>query len=215
MGEFAVTLSERAPRWRQAIAPWSNGSRGRFGKDSPKMAGYRAPANRLTQSRKRIAQRGAPTAPSQALTVLQNLCRTCGAPIMHKGIYCRICNAEASKEIFAKACDIGRKASLSGKAQAKRTATQRRNARAQHGWIAANQPAWLTQEAYVTRILPRLAELTASAIAEAIQVSVGYADSIRKGKVHPHARVWEKLAELAASRRINEQSRTPKNGGSS
>ena len=115
---------------------------------------------------------------------------------MHKGIYCRICNAEASKELFAKACDLGRKASLSGKAQAKRTATQRRNARAQHGWIAANQPAWLTQEAYVTRILPRLAQVTASAIAEAIQVSLGYADSVRKGKVHPHARHWVKLAEM-------------------
>jgi hypothetical protein len=143
------------------------------------MAGYRAPANRLTQSRKRVAQGGAPAIASKAPTALQNLCRTCGAPILHKGIYCRICNAEASKELFAKACDLGRKASLSGKAQAKRTATQRRNARAQHGWIAANQPAWLMQEAYVTRILPRLAELTASAISSAIQVSLGYADSVQ------------------------------------
>jgi hypothetical protein len=42
-----------------------------------------------------------------------------------------------------------------------------------------------------------LAELTASAIAEAIQVSVGYADGIRKGKVHPHARHWAKLADMA------------------
>ena len=45
-------------------------------------------------------------------------------------------------------------------------------------------------------ILPRLASLTASAIASAIQVSVGYADSIRKGKVHPHARHWKALANL-------------------
>jgi hypothetical protein len=71
--------------------------------------------------------------------------------------------------------------------------------RAQDGWVAANQPAWLTQDAYVTRILPRLAELTASAIASTIQVSLGYADNIRKGKVHPHARHWVKLAEMVGA----------------
>jgi hypothetical protein len=38
--------------------------------------------------------------------------------------------------------------------------------------------------------------LTASAIASAIRVSLGYADSVRKGKVHPHARHWVKLAEM-------------------
>jgi CRISPR-associated protein Cas1 len=198
MGEFAVTLSETAARWRQAIAPTVEWFARALWEESPKMAGYRVPANRLTQSRKRVAQGGVPAIAAKAPTALQNLCRTCGAPIMHKGIYCRICNAEASKELFAKACDLGRKASLSGKAQAKRTATQRRNARAQHGWIAAMQPSWLDQDAYVNRIQPRLAELTVSSIASAIRVSLGYADSIRKGKVHPHARHWAKLAELVA-----------------
>jgi CRISPR-associated endonuclease Cas1 len=196
MSEFAVTLSETAPTWRRAVAPSVEWLARALWEQAPKMAGHRPPANRLTQSQKRKAQGGVPSLPPQRVPSPQNLCRTCGAPIMHKGIYCRLCNAEASKELFAKACDLGRKASLSGKAQAKRTATQRRNARAQHGWIAANQPGWLTQEAYVSRIQPRLAELTASAIAEAIQVSVGYADSVRKGKVHPHARHWAKLAEL-------------------
>jgi hypothetical protein len=41
-----------------------------------------------------------------------------------------------------------------------------------------------------------LAELTYSDIASAIQVSLGYADAIRKGKVHPHARHWVKLAKM-------------------
>ena len=95
-----------------------------------------------------------------------------------------------------KAAALGRKAALSADSQARRTETQRRNARAQHGWIAAKHPSWLDQETYVNRILPRLSGLTVSAIASAIQVSLGYADSIRKGKVHPHARHWQTLANL-------------------
>jgi len=49
----------------------------------------------------------------------------------------------------------------------------------------------------VKRILPGLSGLTVASIASAIEVSLGYADSVRKGKVHPHARHWLKLAELA------------------
>jgi hypothetical protein len=93
-----------------------------------------------------------------------------------------------------------REASHSPDSQARRTESQRRNALAQHGWIAAEHPKWLDQETYVNRILPRLSELTAPAIASAIQVSIGYADSIRKGKVHPHARHWQTLAELIGVR---------------
>ncbi len=115
---------------------------------------------------------------------------------MHKGVYCRLCNAAASKELYVKAADLGRKAALSSDSQARRIETQRSNARAQHGWIAAEHPAWLDQETYVNRILPSLSGLTGSSIASAIEVSLGYADSIRKGKVHPHARHWWKLAEL-------------------
>ena len=117
---------------------------------------------------------------------------------MHKGIYCRLCNAEASKKLYVEAAALGRKAALTVDSQARRTETQRRNARAQHGWIAAEHPSWLDQETYVNRILPRLSGLTVSAIASAIQVSLGYADSIRKGKVHPHARHWQKLADVVA-----------------
>jgi CRISPR-associated endonuclease Cas1 len=196
MGQFAKTLSETAPIWRRAVGPIVEWLARSLWEDTPKMAGHRAPANRLTQSTKRAAQGGYPALPFPRVTAPQNLCRTCGAPIMHKGKYCRLCNAEASKELFVKVSEMGRKASQSAKAQEQRIKKQRRNARAQHGWIAAKQPSWLDQDAYVTRIQPRLAELTYSAIASAIQVSPGYADAIRKGKVHPHARHWLKLAEL-------------------
>jgi hypothetical protein len=172
------------------------------------MVGHRPPANRLTQSTKRGAHGGKPALPSLRPTSHQNLCKTCGAPIMHKGIYCRLCNAEASKNQYIEAAALGRRAALSSDSQALRRETGRRNAHAQHGWIASKHPAWLDQETYVSRILPRLAERTASAIASAIQVSLGYADSIRKGKVHPHARHWQKLSELVhISKNVKGKSR--------
>lgn len=196
MGQFTVTLSETAPRWRQAVAPWVEWLARTLWEATPKMTGHRAPANRLTQSAKRGAQGGITALPSMLVASPQNLCRTCGAPIMHKGIYCRLCNADASKSQYIEAAALGRRAALAVDSQARRTATQRKNARAQHGWIAAEHPSWLDQETYVSRILPRLSGLTVSALASAIQVSLGYADSIRKGKVHPHARHWLTLAKL-------------------
>jgi CRISPR-associated endonuclease Cas1 len=198
MSDFAATLSETAPRWRRAVAPIVEWLARTLWEQSPKMIGHRPPAHRLTQSKKRGAHGGKPALPSLRPTSHQNLCRTCGAPIMHKGIYCRLCNAEASKKQYVKAAALGRKAALTVDSQARRTETQRRNAHAQHGWIAAEHPSWLDQETYVSRILPRLSGLTASTIASAIQVSLGYADSIRKGKVQPHARHWKSLAVLVA-----------------
>jgi CRISPR-associated endonuclease Cas1 len=202
MSEFATTLSETAPRWGQSIAQIVEWLARALWEQSPKMIGHRPPANRLTGRSKRVAQGGNPNLKALRLAQ-QNLCRTCGVPIMHGGIYCRLCNAAASQGIYRKAAELGRTAALSGDSQVKRQKTQRRNANAQHGWIAADHPTWLDQETYVTRILPRLSGLTASAIASAIQVSLGYADSIRKGKVHPHARHWQNLAELVGVFQLN------------
>jgi CRISPR-associated endonuclease Cas1 len=196
MADFAATLSETAPMWRRAVAPVVEWLARTLWEHSPKMTGHRPPANRLTQSTKRGAHGGEPALPSLRPVAHQNLCRNCGAPILHKGIYCRLCNADASKNSYVKAADLGRKVALSAESQTKRAESQRRNANARRGWIAAEHPSWLDQETYVKQILPRLSTLTVSSIASAIDVSLGYADSIRKGKVHPHARHWLKLAEL-------------------
>jgi hypothetical protein len=201
MGDFAATLSETAQNYRRAIAPIVEWLAKTLWEQSPRMSGFRPPSSRLTQSIKRTAQGGVQVLPALRKTTNQNFCRTCGARIKHyKGIYCRLCNAEASKSHFVGMNAAAREASHSPDSQARRTESQRRNALAQHGWIAAEHPKWLDQETYVNRILPRLSELTAPAIASAIQVSIGYADSIRKGKVHPHARHWQTLAELIGVR---------------
>lgn len=208
MGEFAATLSETAQTYRRAVAPIVEWLARTLWEHSPQMAGHRPPSSRLTQSTKRAAQGSAPCLSPPRMPARQNFCRTCGSPIKHyKGIYCRLCNAEASKNHFASIGATARKLSHSGDAQAKRAETLRRSALAQHGWVAAEHPKWLDQNAYVNRILPRLSGLTATAIESAIQVSVGYADSIRKGRVHPHARHWQTLANLVG---VLPNSKTPR-----
>ncbi len=66
----------------------------------------------------------------------------------------------------------------------------------ERNWIASDQPAWLTEEAYLEKIQPLLAGIPNSAITKALWVSLPYAVDIRHGKRIPHPRHWVKLAEL-------------------
>ena len=132
MGEFAATLSETAQAHRRAVAPIVEWLARTLWEQSPRMAGHRPPSSRFTQSTKRAAQGGVPVLSAPRVSPRQNFCRTCGALIKHyKGIYCRICNTEASKNHFASIGETARKLSHSEAAQAKRTETLRRNALAQ------------------------------------------------------------------------------------
>ena len=195
MGSFAVRLSETGPTWRHALAPLVEWVCQTLWSSSAKSASRKTLSTPLTQSRKREAQ-GRRSLIRPPTPAPQNVCRECGATIMHSGIYCRLCSIKVTKAKFAKAAESGRAASLSREAQARRVATQQRNAGEMRGWIAANQPSWLHHEAYVTRIQPLLAGLPVSTIAAGIGVSQGYASDIRKGKVHPHPRHWLKLAGI-------------------
>jgi hypothetical protein len=91
----------------------------------------------------------------------------------------------------------GRVAAQSAKAQAHRSATQRRHAAGRKSWNPSDQPAWLTEATYREKIQPQLAGVPNTAIVSALGVSVPYAVSIRHGNRTPHPRHWEKLAELA------------------
>jgi len=90
---------------------------------------------------------------------------------------------------------LGRVASRSPKARAKRTASRRPHAQGVSAWDPASQPAWLTAEIYCDRIQPLLATASSSAVAARIGVSRWYAVRIRQGR--PHPRHWQALAELA------------------
>ena len=94
------------------------------------------------------------------------------------------------------AARIGRETANGPEAQLKRANTQRKNAFAQHAWKPSDQPAWLTEKFYMTKIQPVLASTSASDIARQISISRCYAGRIREG-YRPHSRHWQALSKLA------------------
>ena len=73
----------------------------------------------------------------------------------------------------------------------------RRQEASKQAWKPSDLPEWLNEEVYREKIQPKLATLTVSAIASALEVSKPYATDIRAGKRVPHPRHWVKLASLA------------------
>jgi hypothetical protein len=71
--------------------------------------------------------------------------------------------------------------------QERRASSQRQN-EALQTWNPAEQPAWLTNDFYLTNIQPRLSQWTRPRIAQALGVSIVYAGEIRNGNCVPHPR---------------------------
>jgi hypothetical protein len=81
-------------------------------------------------------------------------------------------------------------------AEARRSATQTKQALALRKWNPSDLPPWLDEDCYRREILPRLSKFTVKKIRLAIDVSHPYATLIRRGLSIPHPRHWLPLAEL-------------------
>jgi CRISPR-associated endonuclease Cas1 len=196
MGSFAVQLSETAPTWRGAVAPFAEFVARTLWSTVPNSARYRAPGSRLTQAHKREGK-GFPAIPQpKSPPKPQKICLYCGTSVTPGSNYCPSCAIIFATEQVMKAAKSGRIAAQSANAQALRADTQLRNATAQHSWDPSVQPAWLNEETYRQKIQPALSKTTTSAVASALHVSWAYAAHIRRGKRRPHPRHWLKLAEL-------------------
>ena len=125
------------------------------------------------------------------------ICLGCGAPIIYGKSFCSSCGVIVARDELIKSAKRGRTAAQSPEAQARRTATQRRNAGAQRDFEKSGQPR-LSESTYRNEIQARLADVTIPTIMSAINVCESYAADIRKGRRRPHARHWENLARLVA-----------------
>jgi CRISPR-associated endonuclease Cas1 len=179
MGEFAAELSETSKIWKRALAPlaewiahtlWSTTSR-------PALA--KAPATRLTQTRKREA-RGIPV-----------------EPLADSSIVTRSCIPASSPFTVAKLVRLKR---FDPVAQSRRAESQRRQAAAQGAWNPTEKPVWLDEKTYIERVQPRLTQIIIPRIMSALSISEPYALRIRGGRCIPHPRHWLTLARLAGIR---------------
>jgi CRISPR-associated endonuclease Cas1 len=195
MAEFTARLSETAPMWGRAVAPFAEWVTRAFWSSSAKLARESAPATRLTQRAKREAK-GAPSMPPSVRAPRRdNPCRGCGKTIQDGRTNCASCAVGDATKNMLKAARIGRRTANSPRAQVKRASTARKNALAQHSWKPSDQPAWLTLELFSRKIQTLLSNVPTSVIRSSIGVSKWYASKIRKG-YRPHPRQWQMLARL-------------------
>jgi CRISPR-associated endonuclease Cas1 len=196
MSSLAVELSQTAPMWARAVAPFAEWISRTLWSGRSKSDSSSAPATRLTQRHKRQAKGQSPIAPPIQAPRRDNLCLGCGKVIRVGRQNCERCAIEGATLRLVDAARIGRLASRSLEARAKHRASRRRHAEGISAWDPASQPSWLTAEVYSEKILPLLALVSNSAIVRRIGVSPGYAGRIRHGLL-PHPRHWLDLACLA------------------
>ena len=63
-------------------------------------------------------------------------------------------------------------------------------------WSPANLPEWLNEELFLKEIQPLLKNFKIKVISTALGVCASYAAQIRSGKLLPHPRHWQALANL-------------------
>jgi CRISPR-associated endonuclease Cas1 len=203
MASFGARLSETAPMWGRAVAPFAEWVTRALWSSSAKLFRESAPPARLTQQFKREAKGAPPLPPLIRAPRRDNLCRGCGKTIRDGRTNCASCAVGDATQNMLDAARIGRQTANGPDAREKHAITARKNILAQHAWKASDQPVWLTEKFYGARVQPRLTSISASAIARRIAVSRWYAGRIREG-YRPHPRHWQALAEL-----VSLSARTP------
>ena len=101
-----------------------------------------------------------------------------------------------SRENVMKAAKLGRLATHSPEAQARRSETQRRQNAARNSWNPTSNPAWLSEQFYKDHIQGQLRRVQVPVIQRDLPVSEPYALRICSGRCIPHPRHWQSLAKL-------------------
>jgi hypothetical protein len=196
MGPFAAQLAETALAWRKAVAPYAELAAKIFWQGRTKKSRFALPT-RLTQPRRSLAKGGNLVAAVPAIPKTQRRCPICGAAVTTGSTYCAKCVPDVNRENLLRQAKLGRIATHSASAEARRAATHARHVEAVRKWNPSDLPEWLDEETYKREILTRLAQFTAKAIRLKLDVSHPYASLIKRGLKIPHPRHWMPLAQLA------------------
>jgi hypothetical protein len=207
MASFTGHLSDTAPMWGRAVAPFAEWVTRALWSSSAKLIREPAPPTRLTQRTKREAKGAPPSPPPIRMPKREKLCPECGRRIKPESMKCVHCAVGDATKNMLNAAQLGRQTANGPGAQAKRAIKARKNALAQHAWEPSDQPGWLTPDLFTKKIQPLLANVSMSAIRSSIGVSKWYASKIRQG-YRPHPRHWQALAKTAG---FGESRRSPTN----
>jgi CRISPR-associated endonuclease Cas1 len=196
MGPFAVQLAQTSPTWASAVAPFAEMVSRILWSGIRKQIRHHRPPSRLTQLHRReakgISMQPTPTPPPR----VDSYCRKCGAKIGSGRDHCATCALKLSTTALIEAAARGRVAAQGDEAQARRCKTQLRHRAAFLAWKSSDLPLWLDEKCYLTKIQPRLRQITLSVLSSKLGISVPYAVDIRSARRVPHKRHWGTLARL-------------------
>jgi len=196
MGSFAVKLSETASTWAHAVGATAEWVCREFWSTTRKRTPDKRPPTHLTQNHRREAK-GATEAREVRAPQPESCCKDCGAVIAKGHRFCRSCRLERNAVDLPEVAKKGRVVAHSDLAQSRRSETQRKQTTAVWKWKESDLPSWLNREVYLREIQPRLKSISPATIRSVLDVSMGYAINIRKGRRAPHPRHWLTLARLA------------------
>ena len=196
MSEFVVELSHTALIWRKAVSPYAEEAAKIFWQGRTRRSPFNPLPTRLTQSMRRRMERTAPTSTAPVLPETRPRCGVCGGTVTTGSRYCVNCVPIVNRENLLEQAKLGRIATHSATAEARRSTTQRKQFNAIRKWNPSELPSWLNEKAYRSEILPRLSKFTVKEIRVALDVSHPYATNIRRGTVIPHPRHWLVLSKL-------------------
>jgi CRISPR-associated endonuclease Cas1 len=129
MGSFAALLSETARTWSSAVAPYAERAARILWSTTRKQSRKHYPPTPLTQDHRRVARGGVSRQGNQSESKHPRTCRGCGTSV-RRGNYCRDCVLVVARENIREAAKLGRALTHGPRAQALRSATQRRQAAA-------------------------------------------------------------------------------------
>jgi hypothetical protein len=164
MADFASMLSETAPMWRQAVAPYAEWLAHTLWSTLPSSERKKPPATRLTQRRNREAQGGAAMPAATPPPKPKSVCKICATSIRPDRKYCGSCAPTFQGEQIREAAkSAGTVAAHTAEARALASQSRRRHAAGISAWDPASLPDWLTPEAFIQKVQPMLANVTTSA----------------------------------------------------
>lgn len=193
MADLASQLAETAPSWARLVAPLAEWAVQEIA--STTKTRKSKPATGLTQNHKRALTGGTFTPDAQKSVKPRNLCTVCGNEIQSKYEQCRDCATQTTVRRLTTIAPMGRIASHAATAEAKRSKKRQTNHAPLQQWSPSDRPSWLTEAYYLEKIQPTLVPVSTSVIVRQLNVSRGYANEMRHGRM-PHPRHWHALARL-------------------
>jgi hypothetical protein len=198
---FAAQLAETAAAWRKAVSPYAEEAAKIFWQGRAKRSPFTFLPTRLTQARRSQAKAGNLVASGPVIPKTKARCPVCGAVVTTGSVYCVKCVPLVNRDNLLQQARLGRIATHSASAEARRSASQARQAQALRDWNPSDLPRWLDEDTYRRDILPLLSKFTVKSIRLTLGVSHPYATLIRRGMTIPHPRHWLPLADLVGYRK--------------